>query len=79
MFNKSHLVGALFALVVLDDISTRIKAHKAGKLYHEAQAEFKKAEAARVFQIMHLCRLIDNNKIEIDEFDMIVLNFPYDS
>lgn len=79
MFNKSHLVGALFALVVLDDIGTRIKAHKASKTYLEAQKAFEKADAARAFQIMHLCRLIDKSGIEVEEFDMIVLNFPHDA
>lgn len=79
MFNKSCLVGALFAAVVAHDISTMIKRHSAAQTFLDAEAEFKKAEAARIFQIMHLCRLIDNHKIKIDEFDMIVLNFPYEA
>lgn len=79
MFNKSHLVGALFALIVIDDISIRIKAHKAGELYIEAQEIFEREAAAKHHQIMHLCRLIDNSGIEVDEFDMIVINnFPYE-
>lgn len=87
MFNKSHLAGALFvAAVVAHDINTLIKRHSAAKTFLAAEAEFAEALAAfekkdayRVLIILHLCRLIDNSGIEVDEFDRIVLNFPYEA
>lgn len=79
MFNKSHLVGALIALVVIDDIHARIRASKAGDYYLEAQAEFEKDTAAQNAQIKYLCHIIDKHDIDVDEFDMIVLNYQISS
>lgn len=79
MFNKSHLVGALFALVVLDDISTRIKTRKVVKTISdavtEADAVFEKHIAAQNAQIKYLCHIIEKHDLAVDEFDLIVLHY----
>lgn len=79
MLNKSHLVGALVALVVLDNLRIRIQASKAGRLYIEAQEEFEKDQVAKNAQIMYLCHIMDKHGIDVDEFDMIVLNYQISS
>jgi hypothetical protein len=79
MFNKSHLVGALFALAVVDDIHTRIKSRKVvstlANAVTEADAVFEAHIAAQNAQIKYLCHIIDKHDLAVDEFDLIVLHY----
>jgi hypothetical protein len=83
---KSLIAPAMFALVVAHDISIQIKAKKARALAvevletqeiyaHELVKDYEEKLTAAGAQIQYLIHLLNEHGIEIDEFDLIALNF----
>jgi len=60
---------------VADSIRTRIEARKAAELYLAAHKQFEKNEAAHKGTIEYLVHMLNEHDIEIDQFDLIALNF----
>lgn len=75
MPRKSHIVAAAaFALVVADDIRTKIRIHKDARLFESALEVLKEQELRQDEQICYLTHLLHENDVEVDEFDLIALN-----
>jgi hypothetical protein len=75
MPQKSHIVAAAaFALVVADDIRTKIRIHKDADLFAEALTLTEQITHRQDTQIDYLMHLLNENGVEATEFDLIALN-----
>lgn len=74
---KINVVPAavVVSLFVYDHIKTKIDARQAAKLYLAAHEAFEETQKAHETQIEYLCHMLDENDIEVNEFDLIALNF----
>lgn len=63
------------AVVVAHDIKTQIEAQKAAKLFLTAHEQFREIKTYNHAQIEYLINMLIENGIELDEFDLIALNF----
>lgn len=86
MLLKSHIaLTAALTLAVADDIRMKIRNHRQVELlakqqgaiefaFEAVEAADKKLEVAGS-QIQYLCHVLNENGVEVDEFDLIALNY----
>lgn len=73
---KSHaILGGLLTFFVVHDVKTQIEAARAAKIYMDGHAFHQDIIAAQEAQINYMTHLLSENGVEVDDFDMIALNF----
>ena len=71
-----HLKFALLiAAIVADDLKVRRFTTKLCKAYVELNETHEQTVAAQEARNQYLCHLLNEHDVEVDEFDMIALNF----
>lgn len=76
MFNKLNVISiATFAALAVSELKFRILAKQAARAYLEAHQAYEEQSEAQHAQMLYLWHKLEEHNVEIDEFDMIALNF----
>jgi hypothetical protein len=68
-------IGAVVVLSLADSLHTRIKMRKNALLFIKAGQVFEAHQRSDRHQVLYLQSLLSEHDIEIDEFDLIALNY----
>lgn len=73
---KSHaILAGLLTFFAVHDVKTQIEAIKTAKIYQRGHEFHQDVIAGQEAQIAYLIHLLNAHGVDIDDFDLIALNF----